>query len=104
MRPGGIWQSAAQRRLGYALALLLGLIGLALAIGGARLLTEGGTLYYLIVGLMLMGSAWLIVRGDRLGSWLYAAVVALSVLWGLAEVGLDGWALLPRLGLFIGIA
>ena len=75
---------------------LLALIGLVLAVGGAWLAILGGSPYYLLAGLGLMASGALLIRGRPWGAWLYLIVFALTVLWALWEVGLDGWALIPR--------
>ena len=79
------------------LAGVLGLIGLVLAVGGVVLLTAGGSAYYLLAGLGLLLSAWLIWRGRVSGAWTYLAVVAATLLWALWESGFNGWALVPRL-------
>ncbi|UAK26324.1 membrane-bound PQQ-dependent dehydrogenase, glucose/quinate/shikimate family [Sphingomonas nostoxanthinifaciens] len=77
--------------------IAVALIGIVLAIGGAELLHLGGTLYYLVTGVLLTVSGGLIVLRRALGIWVYAAVIALTLLWSLYEVQLDGWALVPRL-------
>ncbi|WP_454883283.1 outer membrane protein assembly factor BamB family protein [Sphingomonas oryzagri] len=77
--------------------LVAALIGLVLAIGGIDLLRLGGSLYYLLAGLGLIASGALIILRRRLGFWIYATVLLLTLLWSLVEVGLDGWALVPRL-------
>lgn len=84
------------------LAVLIGVLGLGMAAGGAYLLTLGGSPYYLPVGIAIVVAAVLIWRGRQSGYWLYAAVCLVTVIWSLAEVGLDGWALLPRLNFILG--
>jgi quinoprotein glucose dehydrogenase len=74
---------------------LLALIGLILAIGGAWLAILGGSVYYLLIGALLFVSGYLLLRGRALGAWLYLGAFILSAIWGLAEAGLDGWALIP---------
>lgn len=74
---------------------LLALIGLVLAIGGAWLVLLGGSLFYLLAGLLLCASGYLLIRGRALGVWLYGGAFLLSLGWGVAEAGLDGWALIP---------
>lgn len=78
------------------LAALLILIGLVLAIGGGWLLALGGSFYYLLAGLGLIASGVMLWRLRLLGAWIYIGVFALTVLWALWEVGLNGWALVPR--------
>src|SRR5687768_169149 len=86
--PGGV----AVRILAVGLAL----IGLVLAIGGGWLLSLGGSFYYLLAGLGLIASGVMLFRLNPLGAWIYVGVFVLTVLWALWEVGLNGWALVPR--------
>lgn len=86
--PGGV--------LVRLLAVLLILIGLVLAIGGGWLLSLGGSFYYLLAGLGLIASGVMLWRLSLLGAWIYIGVFVLTVLWALWEVGLNGWALVPR--------
>ena len=78
-------------------AFLLFVIGLSLAVGGFQLVSLGGSPYYVLAGMMTVGASIMLWRGDRRGSWLYGAMLAATVLWALWEVGLDWWALAPRL-------
>ncbi|HWU94053.1 MAG TPA: membrane-bound PQQ-dependent dehydrogenase, glucose/quinate/shikimate family, partial [Sphingomonas sp.] len=75
---------------------LLALIGAVLIIGGIWLAAIGGSIYYLLAGFGLAASGVLLVRGRSLGAWLYAAIWLLTIIWALWEVGLNGWALIPR--------
>ena len=79
-----------------AVGALLALIGVVLAIGGVWLAAIGGSLYYLLAGAGLIGSGVLLIRGKSLGAWAYLAIWVLTILWALWEVGLNGWALIPR--------
>src|SRR5690606_21554473 len=83
--------------LPLVLGIVFGLIGLALAAGGAWLLALGGSAYYAIAGIALCVTAVLLLRGRPSAVWLYAAVFAGTVAWALWEVGLDTWALVPRI-------
>jgi len=76
---------------------LLLLIGLALTSGGAWLAVLGGSLYYVLAGLGLDVSGILIMRRRLAGLWLYLLVYLATLAWSLWEVGLNGWALVPRL-------
>ena len=78
-------------------AAMLFLVGLALAAGGARLASLGGSWYYLIAGVTLIASAILLWRGHRWGAYLYGLLTLATVIWALAEAGFDGWALAPRI-------
>jgi membrane-bound PQQ-dependent dehydrogenase (glucose/quinate/shikimate family) len=77
-------------------AVILVLVGLVLAIGGLRLTALGGSAYYVTSGVVLIASAALLWRGDRRGAYLYGLLTFSTVVWALAEVGFDGWALAPR--------
>lgn len=74
---------------------LLGLVGIILALGGGWLVILGGSPFYLIAGIGLLTSGVFLFRGRLLGVWIYLATWLLSILWGLIEVGLDGWGLVP---------
>ncbi len=77
-------------------AVVLVLLGLVLAEGGAWLVALGGSLYYFLAGLGLVISG-ILMLGDRMaGAWLYLLVFVATVIWALWEVGLDGWGLVPR--------
>jgi glucose dehydrogenase len=78
------------------LASILLLIGLLLAVGGIRLATLGGSLYYLIAGVALIAAAVMLWRGQRWGAYLYGLVTVGTILWAIMESGFDGWALAPR--------
>jgi quinoprotein glucose dehydrogenase len=78
------------------LSVIFVLIGAVLAIGGVKLLTLGGSFYYLLAGLGLIASGVLMFRLKLVGAYIYFGVFVLTVLWALWEVGLDGWGLVPR--------
>ena len=78
------------------LAVVFLLIGVILTGGGAWLLSLGGSFYYLLAGLGLVATGVMLFRLRPAGAWIYAGVFVLTVLWALWEVGLDGWALVPR--------
>lgn len=80
------------------MAALLVLAGLALAAGGAWLLSLGGSFYYLVAGLLLIASGVFYFRRRMLGFWLYLLTFALTLVWAFWEKGLNGWAQVPRLG------
>jgi quinoprotein glucose dehydrogenase len=80
------------------IALLLGLIGLWMAGGGAWLLSLGGSAYYVMCGIGCLVAAWLYLRGRSLhGLYAYTAVFVATVIWAFAEVGHDHWQLMPRI-------
>jgi glucose dehydrogenase len=77
-------------------ALIVALFGLALAAGGLWLITLGGSWYYLLAGAGMLVSGVLLFLQRLSGVWLYWLVFIGTVVWALWEVGLDPWALLPR--------
>jgi quinoprotein glucose dehydrogenase len=83
--------------------LLLLLTGLGMALPGFYLASLGGSLYYAIAGVLILVSAWLVLRDNPFGATLFWLVFLGSICWSLWEVGLDAWALMPRL-VFLGVA
>ena len=77
-------------------AAVLALMGVALAAGGVWLILLGGSLYYLVAGLALLTTAWLLIMRRAAALWLYAALLLGTLLWAIWEVGLDFWSLAPR--------
>jgi len=78
-------------------ALVVALAGLALAGGGAYLISLGGSWYYALAGLGLVATAFFLFRRSRLAVWIYLALFAATVAWALWESGLNGWAQVPRI-------
>lgn len=79
------------------LAVLIALIGLVLTWGGVQLVALGGSFYYAITGIACLASAFFLWTGKMLGVWIFAAMLAWTLIWSIWEVGLDGWSLMPRL-------
>src|ERR1700743_264946 len=77
--------------------LVLLAIGAVLAIGGFKLVSLGGSPYYIIIGIVLFVSSLLTLLGRVLGYQLYVLAFLATLIWSLYESGLDGWALVPRL-------
>jgi len=75
--------------------------GLLLAAPGARLIMLGGSPYYATAGLALAVAGGLLWLERRSGAWLFVGVLLATLAWASWESGLDGWALLPRLILFV---
>lgn len=71
--------------------------GLLFAAGGGYLVTLGGSWYFLLAGLGLIASSVLLFRQRLAGAWLFAALMALTVIWALADAGLNFWPLISRL-------
>ncbi|WKB53181.1 membrane-bound PQQ-dependent dehydrogenase, glucose/quinate/shikimate family [Eleftheria terrae] len=81
--------------------LVLIAAGLALGAGGVRLLTLGGSAYYLVAGLCTAVAGGLLLRRQRAALALYALFLAGTSAWAVAEVGLDWWPLVPRIDVWL---
>lgn len=81
----------------YVLAFLLVLIGLYLAGAGGWLVSLGGSAYYLIAGVAVLLSGVLLWLRSGLAPWPYGLMLIGTLIWSVSEVGLDLWALAPRL-------
>ena len=68
-----------------------------MALPGFYLTALGGSPYYAVAGTLILLSAWLILRRRSLGIALFWLVFAATFFWSIWEVGLDGWAMMPRL-------
>jgi quinoprotein glucose dehydrogenase len=83
--------------------LLLLATGLGMALPGLWLASLGGSLYYAVAGTLIVISALLLLRGSAFATTLYWLTFLGTLVWSIWEVGLDGWALMPRLVyLFVG--
>ena len=78
------------------LGVVIAIIGLTLVIGGIQLAILGGSYYYLLTGALMVVSGVLLFLQRLWGAWLYVLIVIGTVVWAIWEVGLNGWALVPR--------
>ena len=69
----------------------------AMAVPGLYLASLGGSLYYAVAVALVLIAGLLVLRRKVWGIWLYWTVLLGTAAWSLWEVGLDGWALMPRL-------
>jgi glucose dehydrogenase len=76
-------------------AVIMVILGLPLLVGGAYLVYLGGSVYYILAGIGLIVAGVLLFRGRMAGFWIYTLTFVVTIIWGLAEVGLNGWALIP---------
>ena len=81
----------------WVVALGVLVFGLLFAAGGGYLVTLGGSWYFLLAGLGLIVSSALLFRQRLLGAWLFAAAMILTVIWAVADAGLNFWPLVSRL-------
>ncbi len=82
-------------------AIIIALMGIALAGGGVYLLSLGGSAYYLLCGLGFLIVAALLFARKLLALHVYAVIVVASLIWAIWEVGFDWWQLGPRGGVII---
>ena len=83
---------------------MLALCGLAVLALGGKLASLGGSWYYLLAGVLMIASGVALVRRKIVATWLGLALLAITLVWSLWEVGFDFWQLVPRLMTFIVIA
>lgn len=87
---------------------VLGATGLVLTIGGFWFATSGD-LYYVLAGLAMLAASFFTLRFDPRALWIYAGLIAGTLIWALTEAGLNNWVLSPRadiilpLGILIGL-
>ena len=87
----------------YIFATCVTLCGLALLVSGASLAALGGNPLYILSGALFLASGVQLFRG-RLSALHFAALnFVFTWVWALCEVGLDGWALLPRVDLICAL-
>jgi quinoprotein glucose dehydrogenase len=98
---GAVSKQSGHRGLGYwwtmFVALVLLIFGLPIAVGGAWLITLGGSWYYLPAGIGLILTAWFLFRRDITALWVYLITYFATLVWALWEAGFNGWAQVPRL-------
>jgi quinoprotein glucose dehydrogenase len=82
--------------VGLVLAILLLAAGAGLGLPGLYLIALGGSWYYALCGAALIATAILVLRRSPLALPLYALVVLATLVWAVAEIGLDWWQLAPR--------
>jgi quinoprotein glucose dehydrogenase len=61
----------------------------------------GGSFFYLFAGIMFLLTAFLLLKRKASALWVYAALIVVSLIWAIYEVGFDWWQLGPRGGLII---
>jgi membrane-bound PQQ-dependent dehydrogenase (glucose/quinate/shikimate family) len=85
------------RAIAWLLIVFIALSGGVLAFGGAELIRAGGSVYYLLAGLALLGVAGGLAARKSWAFRLYGVLLGATLVWALWESWLDGWALVPRL-------
>lgn len=88
------------RILKWLLAGLLIIIGLAIGIPGIKLVSLGGSVYFLVMGVAMLISALLIIKNRTSGIVLYALAFIASAIWAVSDAGWEFWPLFSRLFTF----
>ena len=76
------------------------LSGLFLAVAGARLVTLGGSWFYLPMGLATLAAGVLLWRGKPAGALLFGAAFVVALIWAPLDAGWNFWPLVSRLFVF----
>jgi len=79
-----------------AFGVVLGALAIQFVVGGIRLIVVGGSYYYLLLGVGLLVCGVLLRVRSKLAGRVYAVLFILTCLWSVWEVGIDMWALMPR--------
>ncbi|MBS0987906.1 glucose/quinate/shikimate family membrane-bound PQQ-dependent dehydrogenase [Acetobacter okinawensis] len=91
-----VMQGGRSHILSKITALICIILGAGLVGGGGWLAILGGSGFYVLCGLGIVGTGLLLWRQRREALWLYAVVAAGTLFWSVAEAGFDFWALAPR--------
>jgi quinoprotein glucose dehydrogenase len=85
-------------------AVIFILLGLALAGGGAWLVSLGGSWYYVVAGIGMLIAGALVWKGRRSAQPFLALLLFATLIWSVIEVKFDWWQLLPRLDIWFAAA
>ncbi|WP_462381086.1 hypothetical protein [Pseudomonas sp. Marseille-QA0892] len=80
------------------LALAIIAVGAGFAYAATQGLLMVGTAYGVAVGVALVLAGVLLIANHAAGIWLFGLLAIVAMVWSARAVGLDGDALLPRLG------
>lgn len=108
------WMSHFQRKANILFKIWCVILGLVLLltslfyiIGGGKLVSLGGSWYFLLTGLIILASSFFIFKRKSLGVLVYIFAFVVTVIWALYDAGFDFWALHSRLmfpaGLFAAL-
>ncbi|MGL3604871.1 glucose/quinate/shikimate family membrane-bound PQQ-dependent dehydrogenase [Rhizobium sp. G187] len=81
----------------FVLGAVLIIAGLFFAIGGGKLVSLGGSWYFLISGIAIIVSGLLVLLRKPSGALLFGLVTIATIAWALWDAGLDFWPLISRL-------
>ncbi|MFC0502081.1 membrane-bound PQQ-dependent dehydrogenase, glucose/quinate/shikimate family [Asaia krungthepensis] len=81
--------------------LVIGLLGVALALGGAYLAWLGGSWAYIVLGLLMAGVGFSVMAQRTIALPLSILLSLVAAGWAFGEVGDVFWLVLPRVGVFL---
>lgn len=79
-------------------AIIMAVFAVPLLVGGAYLLSLGGSPYYLFAGIAMLTTAFLLFKKHWSAYGVYAIFIVVTLVWALWESGFYWWALATRLG------
>ncbi len=85
------------------ISIVLAVIGVLLLGGGIRLVSLGGSPFYILLGIALLVDALLFLRRSSAALVFYGITVLVILGWSWNEVGLDWWQLSARGNMFVVI-
>jgi quinoprotein glucose dehydrogenase len=94
-------ESSSSRVIRFLTILFAVLCGAYLLIGGIWLSTIGGSWYYVISGIAMLATAFLLYRRHSAALVVYALLLLGTLAWAVWEVGFDFWALAPRTDVWV---
>lgn len=94
-------EHAVSRIVRWLLAIVLFAFGLYLLIGGAWLVRLGGNWYYVIAGILSLGSSIALARRRPAASSWFGILFFGTLLWTIWESGTDFWGWVPRFALIL---
>jgi quinate dehydrogenase (quinone) len=107
----GCFMNKARTLLSFSARLWLAVLGLVLLVAGAFFAVFGfelvrlkGSWYFLLAGIALVVAGVQIARARQSGALVFGGVFVASIVWALADAGLDFWALFSRLMVLAGLA
>lgn len=85
------------RLLPTFIGVILLVLGVVMLTGSLRLVSLGGSFYYMLCGFGFAAIGVLLIMGLRFAVWLFTLLLLICTVWALWEVGLDRQELMPRL-------
>ncbi|MDN8247087.1 membrane-bound PQQ-dependent dehydrogenase, glucose/quinate/shikimate family [Acinetobacter baumannii] len=84
-------------------SVLLALIALFLIVMGSQLIMEGGSFYYLLVGIIYTVSAILLWKHSSYTPYTVFIALIITLIWSFYEIGSSYWGLFPRILVPLGL-